>query len=213
MEKIPYTVQRGVRKTLSLSVGQDGAVIVRAPLGISEEKIEEFVKFHMEWIRERVASFEESKPKITDGSVLALCGRHYLIATSARTRLTEGRVYLPAEERERALVALAKRQARQYLCTLVEEYAKKYGFTYKSVRITPARGRWGSCAQDGALSFSFRVAFLSDEQARYIVVHELCHTRHLDHSPAFWEEVEKILPDYRTTRDSLKAVSGIMLSF
>ena len=73
-----------------------------------------------------------------------------------------------------------------------------------------ARGRWGSCNANGAIAFSFRTAFLSEAQARYVAVHELCHTRHLDHSPAFWREVEEIIPDCAAIRASLRAASVVM---
>lgn len=91
-----------------------------------------------------------------------------------------------------------------------ERSALRFGFVYAGVRITSARGRWGSCNAKGAIAYSFRTAFLSEKQARYIVVHELCHTRHLDHSAAFWSEVGAILPDYAQTRRSLRKASVVM---
>ena len=96
------------------------------------------------------------------------------------------------------------------MAKLVEAYAVRYGFSYTALRISSARGRWGSCSAVGHLSFSFRIALLSEEEARYIAVHELCHTRHMDHSAAFWTEVRAILPDYVLIRKGLRKKSMIM---
>ena len=109
-----------------------------------------------------------------------------------------------------ALTALLRPFAKRAVTALVNEYAARYGFTCRSIRITSARGRWGSCNARGALAFSFRTAFLSEEQLRYVVVHELCHTKRLDHSALFWREVGTILPNYIKVRRSLRAASVVM---
>ena len=88
--------------------------------------------------------------------------------------------------------------------------AQKYGFTFGTVRISSARGRWGSCSQKGTISYSFRTAFLSQYEAEYIAVHELCHTRHMNHSAVFWAEVAKILPDYLQIRKGIREKGVVM---
>lgn len=208
--KLQYTVIRSARKTLSLSVDREGGVVVRAPRGVGVREISAFVRRHARWIEKRRAALAAAPvPDFTDGAILTLYGRRYTVA-AGRTRIGGDTVYLPAEGRERALAALLKRLAKDYMGNLTAIYAERYGFSYQSVRITSARGRWGSCNANGAIAFSFRTAFLSEAQARYVAVHELCHTRHLDHGPAFWREVEEIIPDYAAIRASLRAASVVM---
>ena len=185
-------------------------MVVRAPRGVGVREISAFVRRHARWIEKRRAALAAAPvPDFTDGAILTLYGRRYTVA-AGRTRIGGDTVYLPAEGRERALAALLKRLAKDYMGNLTAIYAERYGFSYQSVRITSARGRWGSCNANGAIAFSFRTAFLSEAQARYVAVHELCHTRHLDHSPAFWREVEEIIPDCAAIRASLRAASVVM---
>lgn len=204
-----YTIIRSKRRTLSLSVKADGEIVVRAPYGTRTGEIDAFVASHAQWIEKRRNLFSRFVLDLSDGAALKLYGKEYVIA-EGRAKLTDGILFLPREGRVRAFTALAKKIARVQMTHLAEMYAREYGFTYKSIRITSARGRWGSCNALGALAFSFRTVFLNEEQARYIVVHELCHTRHLDHSRAFWAEVGKILPSYAAVRSSLRKTSAVM---
>lgn len=210
-EKIAYTLIRSARKTFSLSVNGEGEVVVRVPRGAGKDAVDAFVLQHERWIAKRRAMLAQAKPDLSDGALIKLYGVPYIIARGrGRARLSGGMLFLPEEEREAALTAILKKRARAYMTALVQEYVAAYGFRCAAVRITSARGRWGSCNEKGAISFSFRTAFLSEAQARYIAVHELCHTWQLDHSPAFWQAVGKIMPDYVAVRASLRAASVVM---
>ncbi len=89
-----------------------------------------------------------------------------------------------------------KEFARKVIVTLVEEYATRHGFAPKRIAIRHTRRRWGSCSAAGNLNFSYKLAFLPSCLARYVVVHELCHLRHLHHRDTFWQEVASLMPDY-----------------
>jgi hypothetical protein len=86
----------------------------------------------------------------------------------------------------------------------VEWYAEEYGFEVKKIRISSARTRWGSYSQTGTLSLTWRLVMAPLDVIDYVVVHELCHLREMNHSKAFWEQVEAILPDYKQRRKWLK---------
>lgn len=203
-------VIRSKRKTLCLATEPTGAVVVRAPLSVSEKTIEEFVRRHRRWIEHRLAERASSPVcDLKDGVKIDLFGRSYTIA-SGRTRLSDDRLFLPAEGRKDALIRLMKRETARYMGEVTKELARRYGFSYSRVRVSSARTRWGSCNVRGVVSYSFRAAFLPPELLEYLCVHELCHTRYMDHSARFWREVEQILPDWRARRKSLKSRGGYM---
>ena len=97
-----------------------------------------------------------------------------------------------------------KREARDIIIPRVAEFAEKYGFTYNSVKITSAMTRWGSCTNKKNLNFTYRLALAPDEVRDYVIVHELCHLRQMNHSKKFWSEVAAIMPDYKQQEKWLK---------
>jgi len=97
-----------------------------------------------------------------------------------------------------------KEFARQIISSRVEYFANECHFTYGRIAIRNSRRSWGSCSSLGNLNFHYRLAFLPKELLDYVVVHELCHLRHFNHSPAFWAEVAKILPTYQSLRADLR---------
>lgn len=213
MRKQDIVIIRSARRTLSLSVNAQGQIVVRAPEKMQTREIERFVSEHDAWIARRRAELALTRPDMSDGAQLQICGTNYTIVPGVRARIVGNTVVLPEERRKEALAALLRRMARVRMTAYLEEYAARRGFSFRAVRITSAKSRWGSCSAEGTISFSYRTALLSEEEARYIAVHELCHTRHMDHSAAFWKEVAAILPGYAAIRRGLRKKSGVMLFF
>ena len=113
----------------------------------------------------------------------------------------------PAEslpELTRAHFLAHKATALLHVQGLIDAIARIHVFTYREVSIKRLRKRWGSCSRRGNLNFNYALLFLPHHVAEYVVVHELCHLRQLNHSTAFWREVESILPDYRERRARLR---------
>lgn len=202
--KIRPKIIRSARKTLSLTVTRDGEVVVRAPKGLSEEYILAFAGRHEEWIERRLAAVAQ-KPSLdlSDGGTLVLFGSRYLIATG-RTGIGDGKLFLPEKEREAALARFLKKFSLEVMGLLTDRIAQRWGFRYRAVRISSARTRWGSCNREGTIAYTFRIAFLPPQLVEYVAVHELAHTVCFDHSPHFWAEVERVIPDYKTRRKALK---------
>lgn len=100
--------------------------------------------------------------------------------------------------------AWLKRKGQRHLITWLEAISDDMQIPYQSVSIRGQRSRWGSCSANHALSINYKLLFLPAPLVDYILVHELCHTRHLNHSKHFWQLVETHEPDYRKKRCALK---------
>lgn len=94
--------------------------------------------------------------------------------------------------------------AKKLVQSRLEYFNRFYGFTYDRISIRNQQTRWGSCSAKGNLNFNYRILFLPSELSDYVVVHELCHLRELNHSPAFWLLVELTIPDYKKRRQLLR---------
>lgn len=106
--------------------------------------------------------------------------------------------------KQSALKALRK-QARAYLTRRLEGLATEHQFGYTKVRFSNAGTRWGSCSTGGTISLNIWLMQLPFELIDYVIIHELCHTRQMNHSPQFWGLVEALLPNYKVLRRNLKA--------
>ena len=102
---------------------------------------------------------------------------------------------------------LAK-QAQQVIPERVKLYARIVGVTYGRITIRNQRTRWGSCSVKGNLNFNCLLMLMPQDVVDYVVVHELCHRKHMNHSPAFWAEVKRVLPEYEAAKRWLKENGG-----
>lgn len=111
----------------------------------------------------------------------------------------ENRVVRSEEE-----IAKLREQARKTLTAKSYEYAKRLGVSFQKIRIGSQRTRWGSCSSKGTISYNWKLILMPEEIMDYVVVHELCHLKEMNHSIMFWQLVASILPDYATRRTWLK---------
>ena len=173
--EIIYKLVRSSRKTLAVEIKGDGQVIVRAPYRISKREIERFVTEKADWIEKHLKTIRERQA-----------------ARPAVKKLTA------AEIQELADVAMKDFPER------VRRFAPQVGVTYGRITIRNQKTRWGSCSSKGNLNFNCLLMLAPSEVRDYVVVHELCHRLEMNHSPRFWAEVERILPDYKARIKWLK---------
>lgn len=179
MDSFTYTLIRSSRKTISIQVTPEGAVVVRCPRRMKEAEIQRFLSEKSPWIEK------------------------HLTIIAARPRLPK---FTPEELQSLAL------QAKETLPPRVALFARQMGVTYGRITIRSQHSRWGSCSAKGNLNFNCLLMLTSPEIRDYVIVHELCHRKHMNHSAAFWAEVEKILPDYRTPKKWLKENGNTLIA-
>ena len=160
---------------MCIEVTSDCQVIVRAPLRISEKEINRFIGEKADWIEKSLAKMKVRKEN-----------------SSAAQALSEQDI--------RLLTTKAKR----VLPVKVNKFANIIGVDYGRITIRMQKSRWGSCSGKGNLNFNCLLMNAPDEIIDYVVVHELCHRKEMNHSPRFWAHVEAILPDYKERRKWLK---------
>ena len=108
--------------------------------------------------------------------------------------------------RSKILIALRK-EAKSYLPRRLSFLAEEHGFSFARSKITHSSSRWGSCSSSGTISLNIGMMNLPFELIDYVIIHELCHTRHMNHSTKFWDEVSKFDPHYKMHRNELKKYS------
>ncbi len=216
---LPDEIIRSSRKTLSISIDGQGRLIVRAPKRCENERIFAFLAQKEGWIlkkqAERRATAIELPPENLDGYAFPFLGERVRISLyeGKKVALQAGVLYLPKDNAKTKLLKWLKGRAKEIFEEETARAAATMGVSYTSITVTSARTRWGSCSQSNALRYTFRLAYCPREIIRYVVVHELAHTRHKNHSPRFWREVERYLPDWKTRRKWLKAHGSLMALF
>ena len=174
-KKFAYQIIRSKRRTVTLEIRPDGRLIVRAPLRLSEARINRFVEEKSQWILKNLEKIQQRET--AKGSVKKLS---------------------PSEKKQ------FQEKACQVFPARVAYYAKKTGVTYGRITLRQQKTRWGSCSAAGNLNFNWLLILAPPEVLDYVVVHELCHRKEMNHSDAFWKEVETVLPDYREQKRWLK---------
>lgn len=181
---VPVTVIRSNRKTLAISIKEDLSVTVRAPRRASNTEIERILKEKEQWIQKHIGLMKEKTSRLDE---------------IKENQLTE------AELKE------FKAKAKRIIPERVAVFSKIIGVNYGRISIRSQKTRWGSCSGKGNLSFNCLLMLAPPEVIDYVVVHELCHRKEMNHSKAFWREVEKVIPDYKTHLQWLKDEGSLVM--
>ena len=176
-------VIRSRRKTLSMQVKGDGQVEIRAPLRTSDAEIRRFLETHRRWLEK------------------------HLQKAQALQQAKAGVRKLTAAE-----TAELKKKAKRILPERVAYWAPLIGVRPGRIAVRCQKTRWGSCSTKGNLNFNCLLMLAPEGVIDYIVVHELCHLKHMNHSKRFYAEIEKVLPDYRQHQQWLKDNGEFLLA-
>jgi predicted metal-dependent hydrolase len=211
------------RRTIALVIETDGSLTVRAPLRASRNLIERLVQEKAAWIQEKQA-WVQSHPaapghkSFDNGELFYYLGEtiplEIVSHQSPGLQLKDGRFLLDRRSLPRAEKVFTdwyRRQARSLIGARLEIRAAEFGYTYRSLRISSARRRWGSCGATGTLNFSWRLVMAPLPVIDYVILHELVHLEIRNHSPIFWQRISQLMPDYKQRMAWLKA-NGQQLS-
>ncbi len=169
---------RSSRKSMGLEVKADGQVLARIPERIPDRELVRFLEEHKGWIGDKLGQAE----------------------SRAHSRETVNAT--PVEK----LTSTEKTRIARKITARVQYYSRLMGVSVGRITIRSQKTRWGSCSSKGNLNFNYQLYYLPDELLDYVVVHELAHRRHMNHSAQFWQEVERYFPDWRACRERLKGV-------
>ena len=163
------------RRNISLQITDDKRILIKIPRWFPEYKLNSFVEEKKDWIVNTYNS-------IPDPKELSIREQHQLDALEKRYR----------------------KAAKEYIPGRVAYFHQFTGGSYDKIVIRDQKTRWGSCSSNGTLSFNYRLMLAPPSILDYVVVHELCHLKHMNHSPEFWAAVESVIPDYKMRRKWLK---------
>lgn len=212
MTDIKYKIIKTDRKTICITVKPDLTVEVRAPLQMKQNEIERFVFSKRAWIEKAIVKTRAATPAdFTYGSKIKLFGEE-LTLTAAECKkavLTENSLLIPrglsGEKIKKLTVEFYRAEAKAYLPERVKEISEETGLGYSSLLINSAKTHWGSCTAN-RIHLSCLLMAASPEAIDYVIIHELAHTVHHNHSKDFWAHVKKHCPDYKAKRQELKTL-------
>lgn len=207
-----------------IRIADDGSIRASLPKRAPLYLVQELINGSREDIRRLVATQKAKRVQYHDGMAIGRSHRLRIVygPVDEASRKLVGQeivVTLPLEaahdsETSQAYLATQvrralRREAMAYLPRRLRYLADAHGFQYEKERFGNQSGRWGSCSSSGTISLNVGLMNLPHELIDYVLIHELAHTRQMNHSSAFWDIVEQCMPEYRTHRKMLKTMSPI----
>lgn len=208
-------------RSVKLSVGVDGSLRASIPYYSPEFAVRRLVNGNRDEIRKMLAT-HNAKNSYQDGDLIGKTHTLFLRKFSGEEIKisSEGNqilVQIPQElafenqfvqsEIRKTVSKILRKQAKAYLPRRIDFLAEKYGFSFEKLRFSHTGTRWGSCSSSGTISLNIALMNLPHHLIDYVIIHELCHTRQMNHSFKFWQEVEKYCPDYKKYVQEIKQFS------
>ncbi|CDZ54494.1 M48 family metallopeptidase [Neorhizobium galegae] len=229
IDGLTFQIKRSKRrKTIGLTVERDSSLVAHLPDEADIGQASDLIRTKLVWVHQKLESRKDTRlgnvfrrPEFVDGEGFHFLGKHYRLklvdvgsaGRPAPTVRFDGDRLLFRREQvaagEKRIAEHYTRAAHPYLNSAVKRWKLIVGVRpAKYVQVMDLGFRWASCSSDGTLNFHWRVMQLPPQVIDYVVVHELCHLRVRDHSPAFWREVARVLPSYEILRNWLRDKGG-----
>ncbi len=217
---IEYEVIYKRRKTLSIKVEAPNKVIIIAPTGVKTNILEKILESKKGWILDKLRDLKNIDRRYfnrdyIDGDKFLYLGKEYVLKIIMDSflinpiiRIDGNILYIKTPYKDKDFIKKHlekwyREKCKEKILERVNYYKKFIGKDFNNIRIKEQKKRWGSCSSKGNLNFNWRCVMAPKAVIDYIVVHEMCHLVHMDHSERFWNLVESILPDYTEKREWL----------
>ena len=219
---IAYTVSKAKVKNIYISI-QDGEVVVKAPWYVTANEIQNVVENKRKWIMNALEKYSVSPRKTKeycDGEVFQILGNkytlsiYYQVTNKAELKVENGtiEIILPLDYAEKDNTELIKKLidkmyymiAEKEIEISMEKMRKLVGLAPDEYRIRKTKTLWGSCSSNRKITINQNLMMYSHKAIDYVVLHEICHLRYMNHSKKFWEMVESYMPDYKEAERELK---------
>jgi len=198
---------------------EDGAVSVVIPLNLCDARISQLLHDKRQWIQQKIWLHREAMPvgikEFVSGESFSYLGRNYRLKVRRGKfmpmKLQQGRLEITVPGGKKDALLIRAELVRWYrshaeikLKEKVDRYAPMIQVKPEGIGIKTFKSRWGSCSVRGKVDFNWKIIMAPNRVVDYVVVHELCHLKQHDHSPKFWKQVERFVPDYLESKSWLK---------
>lgn len=211
-----YTIIKQDRKTATIRISEQLEVVVKVPRSMSKKQIEDLVNKHEKWIIESL----EKKRRLSENhdwyhtKEILYLGQYWPVtlvqdANQKSRAFFDGKRFIvifdgKRESAKKEMECFLRKQAKELLLPMIHDYAELIGVTFNKVSIRKQVTRWGSCSSRKNLSFNVKILCAPTQMIAYVVLHEVMHLKHFNHGSLFWQEIEKIMPDYRERMNYFK---------
>lgn len=215
-KSLDYVIIRQKRKTATIKIEKDLKVVVKVPLFMRDNEVQDFILKYENWVKETLdkkQKIKESNDWILNKKIMYLgeykeidiqivpYAKELIILNDKGIKIiTSGK----EELMRKAMEDFLKSRSRKLFFNLTETYAGLIGVKFNKITIRKQETRWGSCSQNGNLSYNVKLMCAPVEIIEYVILHEVMHLRHFNHSTVFWDDIKKIMPDYKKRMDYLK---------
>lgn len=206
-----YSIQRSRRRTLVITVSE-GKVMIKAPTGISDATIAAFMENKRGWIEKKLQAQADPKfSQIRSGLKILDAGQEKQVVFGGQKNFETSDTFFLKDFR--AVRKYFEKTRGWILTEMLYEFSKKVGMVPQGAALHDFKARWGSCDAEGKIKLNWRLTMLPSSLRDYVLIHELCHLREMNHSAAFWRLVAQYCPNYKTLRKELKSYAFLTLLY
>ena len=208
------------KKTISILI-KDGNVEVKAPFNLKKNEIDAFILKKEKWIKNKILLQKKikqlPKKKFIDGEVFKFLGKDLIlkinISGEKKTYIKNNYICLDLKSNTKNNKEKIKKELELFYRSFSEKIlkektfieAKKMNLKLEKIKVRSYKNRWGSCSSNGDISYNWKLIMAPEKIINYVIIHELCHLIHFNHSRNYWKEVSKKLPNYRKSKEWLKS--------
>jgi predicted metal-dependent hydrolase len=208
------------KKTISILI-KDGNVEVKAPFNLKQNEIDGFILKKEKWIKNKILLQKKikqlPKKKFIDGEVFKFLGKDLILKINIndviRTYIKNDYICLDLKNNSKNNRDKIKKELELFYRSFSEKIlkektlieSKKMNLKVEKIKVRSYKNRWGSCSSNGDISYNWKLIMAPEKIINYVIIHELCHLIHFNHSRDYWGEVSKKLPNYRESKEWLKS--------